>query len=184
VCRLSRFAQISIALVEFRSIPLSLSVTQFKSIDTTELRSEPRSAASSLSPSSTPALSLITAVMASGISIIVLVHGRVECVLARPRHAPTPISRRQTSAIPATITWDKPDVATGSHQQWLAWRDDRNAIHFVTSNSVVPCIVKTSRSLWFQSSDFDNRIPVRPDGDLLERSTSKRRATVSPGRTG
>jgi len=57
-------------------------------------------------------------------------------------------------------------------------------IHLVTSNSVVPCMVKTSRSLWFQSSDFDNRIPVRPDGDLLERSTSKRRATVSSGRTG
>jgi hypothetical protein len=55
---------------------------------------------------------------------------------------------------------------------------------FVTSNSVVPCIVKMSRSFWFQSSDFDNRIPVRPDGDLLDRNTSKRRATVSSGRNG
>ena len=55
---------------------------------------------------------------------------------------------------------------------------------YVTLKRVVPCNVKTSRSLWFQSSDFDNRMPVRPDGDLLERSTSKRRATVSSGRTG
>jgi hypothetical protein len=36
-------------------------------------------------------------------------------------------------------------------EQWLAWRDERNANHFVTSNRVVPCIVKTSRSCWFQS---------------------------------
>jgi hypothetical protein len=69
-------------------------------------------------------------------------------------------------------------------EQWRIWRDNWPAVHFVTSKRVVPRIVKTSRSLWFQSSDFDNRIPVRPDGDLLERSTSKRRATVSSGRTG
>ena len=72
----------------------------------------------------------------------------------------------------------------GSAQKVRNIPGTKHAIHFVISNSVVPCIVKTSRSLWFQSSDFDNRIPVRPEGDLLERSTSKRRATVSLGRTG
>jgi NAD(P)-dependent dehydrogenase (short-subunit alcohol dehydrogenase family) len=60
----------------------------------------------------------------------------------------------------------------------------REPTSYVTLKRVVPCNVKTSRSPWFQSSDFDNRMPVRPDGDLLERNTSKRRATVSSGRTG
>ena len=81
--------------------------------------------------------------------------------------------------VPSLLRGISQTLRPEGHQLWMAWHT-----FGTTSNNVVPCIVKTRRSLWFHNSDFDKRIPVRPDGDLLERSTSKRRATVSSGRTG
>jgi hypothetical protein len=54
----------------------------------------------------------------------------------------------------------------------------------VKSNSVVPCNVRTCRSFWFHNSDLDKTMPVRLEGDLLDRKTSKCKATASSARTG
>ncbi len=95
----------------------------------------------------------------------------------------------QLSRVTCSFAGHRPEIRTAT--LLLASSECRRVEYYAlagpsaaTSNNVVPCNDTTSRSFWFQSSDLDNRIPVRPEGDLLDRSTSKRRATASSGRTG